>query len=159
MGADRLLLVREARGKADIAIVRTLFREYQQQLGVDLCFQGFEAELASLPGAYAAPTGTILLATHLDELVGCVAMRALDERRAEMKRLYVRETARGSGAGLLLVEALVGDAQHRGYTQLVLDTLPSMTAAHRLYERCGFVEIAPYHEAVLAGTRFYARTL
>jgi len=156
---DSGIAIWQANSAIDMAMARGLFREYQQQLGIDLQFQAFDQELASLPGAYGAPRGALLLAARDGVPVGCGALRALDETRAEMKRLYVRPDARGSGAGVLLVEALVREGERLGYTQLVLDTLPSMAVAHRLYERCGFAEIAPYHDGALPGTRFYGRTL
>jgi GNAT superfamily N-acetyltransferase len=113
--------------------VRELFREYADGLGVDLCFQGFEAELAGLPGAYAPPSGRLLLVVCGSEVYGCVALRRLSDSAAEMKRLYVRPAARGTGLGWALVNALIVEAEAIGYRRILLDTLPTMTAAIRLY--------------------------
>jgi len=125
--------------------VRALFREYQQSLNIDLCFQSFEEELTALPGRYAPPQGAILFAEAEDgDVIGVVALRALDPFTAEMKRLYVKPSAQGLGLGRALAEALIGEARRRGYSRLRLDTLPSMNAAIGLYRRLGFVEIDPY---------------
>lgn len=133
----------------EMDLVRTLFREYQASIGVDLCFQGFEAELASLPGAYAAPGGRLLLAYVDDACAGCVALRPLKGGRAgqdcEMKRLYVRPDFRGRQISRRLVERVLQDAREIGYRRIVLDTMSSMRAAQALYRSLGFVEIAPYY--------------
>src|SRR5437773_1455837 len=121
-------LIRPAAGPEDVAAARTLFQEYQRALGVDLCFQGFAEELAGLPGEYAPPRGRLLLAEADSDraLLGCVALRPLDARAAEMKRLYLRPAARGHGLGRRLVEAVMAEAETIGYACLRLDTLPSM---------------------------------
>src|SRR5690606_143527 len=124
--------------------VRGLFGEYADSLGVDLCFQGFEDELAGLPGRYAAPGGCVLLAWAGSEPVGCVALRPVDAERAEMKRLYLRPAARGLGVGRQLVERICERARGAGYRWVCLDTLPGMTAAAQLYRSMGFVAIEPY---------------
>lgn len=144
---------------ADVATIRVLLREYQVQLGVDLDFQGFEGELAALPGAYAPPHGRLLLATHDGAPVGCVALRDAGAGRAEMKRLYVRAQARGLGVGKRLVERIVAEARGAGYAEIVLDTLPSMAAAQKLYEQLGFRDIPAYNASPIAGTRFLGRSL
>ena len=143
----------------DIDIVRTLLSEYQQGLGVDLCFQGFAAELRGLPGAYAPPSGRLLLAFHAGAPVGCVALQRVDAWRGEMKRLYVRSSARGAGVGRMLVARVLAEAKSIGYGEVVLDTLPTMIDAQRLYERFGFREIEPYRPNPIVGTRYLAKTL
>ena len=143
----------------DIDIVRTLLSEYQQGLGVDLCFQGFAAALRGLPGAYAPPSGRLLLAFHAGAPVGCVALQRVDAWRGEMKRLYVRSSARGAGVGRMLVARVLAEAKSIGYGEVVLDTLPTMIDAQRLYERFGFREIEPYRPNPIVGTRYLAKTL
>lgn len=143
----------------EIATVRGLLLEYQAQLGVDLAFQGFAEELATLPGGYAPPGGRLLLATRDGLALGCVAMRDAGAGRAEMKRLYVRPHARGLGLGRLLAERIIEEARAAGYAEMVLDTLPSMGAAHVLYEQLGFRPIAPYNANPVAGTRHLGLTL
>lgn len=139
----------------DMDRVRELFREYQRGLGVDLCFQGFEQELASLPGRYAPPRGIILLAGDADGPAGCVALRPLTAGEAELKRLYVRPAYRGLGLGKALCGQAMSFAEEAGYASIVLDTLPSMRAAQRLYAAFGFVEIPAYYPNPEAGVRYY----
>jgi GNAT superfamily N-acetyltransferase len=152
MGADE----RGSRGAAgapliadadDVELVRTLFREYADSLGVDLSFQGFDDELASLPGGYDA------LLVALPDL-GCVGVRALDEGICEMKRLYVRPQGRGLGLGRALALAAIERARGLGYERMRLDTLPMMGAAQELYTTLGFVDIDPYRHNPIAGSRF-----
>jgi ribosomal protein S18 acetylase RimI-like enzyme len=154
-----MLLVTQARSADDIDTVRKLMREYQQRLGVDLSFQGFETELAALPGSYAPPTGRLLLAWHEQAAVGCVALQRVNPLRAEMKRLYVPPTARGLGVGRTLVEQLLAEAQAIGYSEVVLDTLPNMVEAQRLYQQFGFRDIEPYRPNPIAGTRYLGKAL
>jgi putative acetyltransferase len=137
---------------------RELFREYAAQLGVDLCFQNFEAELASLPGDYAAPQGALLLATIDGEMAGCGALRALPDvdyaNACEMKRVFVRPAFRRFGLGRLLVRALMDRGIQAGYSNLLLDTLDDMEAARGLYASLGFEEIAPYYFNPIPGAHY-----
>lgn len=142
-----------------IETARTLFREYQQDLGVDLCFQDFSNELATLPGAYAPPRGRLLLAEADGRVTGCVALRPVGDDTGEMKRLYVRPSARSAGTGRALVEALIAEARVIGYRRLCLDTLPVMARAQELYERLGFIDIPPYRDNPVPGARFLALDL
>jgi putative acetyltransferase len=145
---------------ADASVVHELFEEYAESLGFDLCFQGFDVELATLPGRYAPPSGRLLLA-RLDGLpVGCVALRGLDDGICEMKRLYVRPEARGTGAGTLLTDAIIAEARAAGYTRMRLDTIaPIMERAVSLYRRRGFVEIPAYAENPIEGALYLELTL
>jgi ribosomal protein S18 acetylase RimI-like enzyme len=143
-----------ASGPADIEAVRALFEEYAASLGVDLGFQGFDDEVAELPGAYRPPGGVLLLARDAGEAVACVGVRPLDGDACEMKRLYVSPTRRGSGLGRRLVDEALAWARTAGYLAMRLDTLPSMAAASALYDAMGFREIAPYYENPVPGARF-----
>jgi ribosomal protein S18 acetylase RimI-like enzyme len=134
--------------------VRLLFEEYAESLGIDLCFQDFQEELATLPGSYAPPDGRLLLAFHNDELAGCVALRPLEPGICEMKRLYVRPPFRSLGLGRMLAEQIVSEARIAGYRYMRLDSLPSMAAAITLYRRLGFREIAPYCVNPIEGALF-----
>lgn len=139
--------IRQAVGVADIAAAGELFREYEAWLGMDLCFQGFEDELASLPGKYAPPSGRLLLAFVEDEPAGCIAMRGLSDDICEMKRLYLRENARGHGLGNRLIEALISESKAAGYTAMRLDTFPpKMGKAVGLYESHGFYPVEKYYD-------------
>ena len=130
----------------DLPEVRRLFLEYQSSLGVSLCFQNFDAELAALPGDYIAPDGCLLLAENHGEVAGCIALRKLGDGTCEMKRLYVRPQYRGANIGRALAEAVIQYARRAGYARMRLDTLPKLEAALSLYKSLGFKEIAPYHE-------------
>ena len=142
-------------GAADeIELVRQLFREYQQSIGTDLCFQDFEAELATLPGAYAPPRGRLYLGLDSGAAACCAALRPADGDAAEMKRLYVRPRYRGLGYGETLARAVIADAKSLGYRRLVLDTLPTMKEAQTMYEALGFRDIEPYTFNPIAGTRY-----
>jgi len=138
---------------ADLETIRGLFREYEAEIGVDLCFQGFEKELADLPGAYAPPRGRLLIAKSGDATIGCVGLRPLksDATICEMKRLYVRPPHRGTGLGRQLVERIVTEACEAGYVAMRLDTLQTMTAAQDLYRRMGFRDIPAYYPNPLPG--------
>lgn len=133
---------------------RGLFREYAAALGFSLDFQGFEAELARLPGEYAPPTGALLLAHEGDRLAGCVALRDLGGGTCEMKRLFVRPDFRGRGIGRLLVEAIIEQGRRREYHRMRLDTVGTMTEALELYRTVGFRAIPAYRHNPRADARY-----
>ena len=143
---------------SELNATRDLFREYAEDLGVDLCFQAFDAELAGLPGEYREPRGALLLALVGGELAGCCALRPLDTvdypNASEMKRLYVRRAFRGFGLGRQLAEAILDAARQRGYASVLLDTLDDMEAARALYEDLGFEDIPPYYHNPIAGAHY-----
>jgi ribosomal protein S18 acetylase RimI-like enzyme len=145
-------------GPRELDEVRAIFREYADGLGVDLCFQQFDEELAGLPGDYAPPRGALLLARVDGELAGCCALRPLDTadypNAAEMKRLYVRKPFRGFGLGRQLAEAALDAGRAAGYACVLLDTLDDMEAARALYEELGFQEIPPYYHNPVAGAHY-----
>lgn len=151
--------IRPADIPRDLPIVKRLFREYAEGLGIDLAFQGFEAELAELPGKYSPPAGRILLAWRGTEAVGCVALRPVDERTCEMKRLYLRPAVRGGQLGRRLAERLFDEARAAGYARMCLDTIPSMAAAVGLYTSLGFKPTEPYVFNPVPGALFLARDL
>ena len=161
MSSPTRFAIAPARSPQDVAAVATLFRAYAASLEVDLAYQGFEAELAGLPGAYAPPGGKLLLALGRDgAALGCVALRPMAVAGcAEMKRLYVAPEGRGIGLGRALVEAAAASAAALGYREIRLDSLPTMTAAIALYGRCGFEPMAPYYDTPVAGTVFLRRAL
>lgn len=146
--------IRPARVPDDLPVVRSLLREYAGGVGVDLCFQDFEGELASLPGPYAPPQGRLLLAWRGTEPVGCVALRPLAGSTCEMKRLFVKPTARGARLGERLVRRVCDEARAAGCARICLDTLPSMKTAIALYEALGFRPIEPYVFNPVPGARF-----
>ena len=141
------VVLTEAAAAGDFAAARVLFQEYAAGLGVDLCFQGFEAELGRMPEMYGAPEGCLFVAHAEERLVGCGALRRLTAGKiCEMKRLYVRPEARGTGLGRILAESLVAKGRSLGYAIMRLDTLAHMTAARELYRSLGFAEITAYYE-------------
>jgi ribosomal protein S18 acetylase RimI-like enzyme len=148
----------QATGELHIEIARGLFREYAELLGIDLCFQGFEAELAGLPGDYAAPGGALLLALVDGHPAGCGALRALPEAdhpdACEMKRLFVKRAFRRFGLGRVLAQALIERAAQAGYRSLLLDTLDDMEVARGLYVSLGFEEIPPYYFNPIPGAHY-----
>ena len=143
--------IKHAQTPAEIEDVRYLFREYEAFLGVDLCFQSFEDEPAGLPGKYAPPSGALLIGTNAGVTVGCVAVRALDDRACEMKRLFVKPEARGAGLGKQLACKIIAVARELGYSLVRLDTLDRLTGAMRLYETLGFRRTASYYDNPLSG--------
>jgi ribosomal protein S18 acetylase RimI-like enzyme len=150
--------IRPAAGPRDMETVRALFVEYAKSLNFDLCFQGFDRELSELPGAYAPPKGRILLAESEGRVLGVIALRPLDARVCEMKRLYVRPEARGQRLGERLARAIIADAATLGYTTMRLDTHETMIAAIDLYRALGFREIGEYGKTMV-GLRYFERSL
>ena len=143
---------------------RNLFREYATMPGVAPCIEDFGKEVASLPGAYAPPAGRLLLtieesSENPGEAAGCVALRGLEQDACEMKRLYVRPAFRGKGAGEGLVKELIAEARSIGYQRMLLDTLPSMKEAHKLYRTLGFREIPSYQKNPIPGALFFELAL
>lgn len=144
---------------SDTAMVLDLIREYLAWIGCDLSFQDIDTELADFPGKYAAPDGAFLVARFGAEIVGCVGLRRLDRRTCEMKRLFVRDHAKGHGLGKALVAELLQVASAKGYHRMRLDTLATMHAAQALYRGFGFYEIAAYVHNPLPGTLFMEKLL
>ena len=147
--------------REDLDATTALFRRYATSLDVDLAYQDFEAELATLPGKYAPPAGVLRLARSTDGTpIGCVALRPVPpEGSCEMKRLYVSSEGRGFGLGAALVRAVIEDAIRIGYSEIRLDTLPTMTAAMSLYRKLGFSEMPAYYHTPIEGTRFFRLVL
>jgi putative acetyltransferase len=140
---------------AQISQARELFLEYAQSLGVNLCFQNFEQELAGLPGPYAPPPGRLLLAEYDRQLAGCVALHQWEPGVCEMKRLYLRPSFRGKGLGRVIAEKIIAEARNIGYERMRLDTIePIMRDAVEMYRKLGFGEIAPYRPNPIAGAMY-----
>ena len=156
-----ILSIRPASAPDEFDIARTLFREYQAAIETDLCFQSFEQELSGLPGKYAPPRGTLLLAWmdpgsgRPPTPAGVIAMRPLSEETCEMKRLYVRPIARGQNLGRKLIEQVIEAGRNAGYSKMRLDTLAGkMDRAIALYREFGFRDIAPYFDSPLPNQLF-----
>ena len=140
---------------AQIEEIRSLFREYEKFLDVDLCFQGFEEELATLPGKYAPPSGELLIALVDDRVAGCVGVRPHEPGVCEMKRLYVRPEFRGLGLGRDLAERIITESRNMGYGQMKLDTLGFLKAAIHVYQSLGFREIGSYYDNPLQEVMYW----
>ena len=150
--------LRDSHSTAELEAVGSIIREYAASLGVDLDFQDFEAEMASLPGEYSPPRGALLSAWVDGELAGCCALRPSDSAdyilACEMKRLYVRPGFRGQHLGRQLTEAILDAARRIGYQHVLLDTMSELEAARALYEDLGFVEIPPYYFNPIPGVHY-----
>jgi ribosomal protein S18 acetylase RimI-like enzyme len=155
----RTVRLEPARTPAQFETVRGMFREYKAAIGVDLCFQSFEQELAAVESLYGPPGGRVLLAWAHERLAGCGALRSLAPGVAELKRMYVRPAFRGLGLGRRLANALLDAAADLGYRAVRLDTLPAMAEAIGLYRSLGFREIQPYDENPLPGVLYMERAL
>ena len=151
---DTLWQIQPVEGETAVATVRTMLLEYWDSFGFTPCFQNFGDEVASLPGAYAPPGGRLALATVNGEPAGCIALRRVDEIRAEAKRLYVRPAFRGTGLGRALLEWVMTEARAAGYREIVGDTMPVMRDAFALYDRMGFKRAEPYSEHPTEGAIF-----
>ena len=149
-----MLQLIEAHAGANLGVAQQLFAEYADSLGISLDFQGFDDELAGLPGNYAPPRGCLLIALWNRKVAGCVAVRALDEGVCEMKRLYIRPAFRKLNIGRALAQAAIERAREIGYVRMRLDTLPAMASARCLYASLGFREIESYRYNPIAGTAF-----
>ena len=145
----------QAESPAQIAQARELFLEYQKSLGIELCFQNFEQEVANLPGHYTPPDGRLLLAYFDGQLAGCVALHRWEPGICEMKRLYLRPAFRGRGLGRAIAEGIISEARDIGYQRMRLDTIgPIMKDAVEMYRKLGFREIAPYRPNPVEGTMY-----
>lgn len=140
-----MTVIKKVETPDELEEIRCLFREYENFLGVDLCFQGFEEELKTLPGKYTPPQGRLLLALDHGEVTGCVALRGLEEGTCEMKRLYVRSNYRGKKLGRKLAEKIIEEARQIGYSYMRLDSLQSLNEALALYKSLGFKEVHSYY--------------
>ena len=140
--------------------IRSLFIEYQKWLGIDLCFQNFEAELVNLPGEYAEPKGSIFVVEESKSVfVGCIALRPYSNEVAEIKRLYIQPSSQGRGYGMLLLERALDMAKAAGYKKVILDTLPTMERARNLYRVFGFTQIGAYYNNPLDDVEYYEKVL
>jgi len=151
--------IKPAKFPDDLEHVIAILREYVASPSVDLGFQDYEAEFAALPGKYAAPDGRLLLAWKRQAVVGCAALRRVDETTCEMKRVYVRPGARGENLGRRLVESILAEARAAGYSRVCLDVLPEFSAAQRIYESLGFLPAEPVAFNPVPGTKFLALEL
>ncbi len=159
MSSADQILVTPVETPEDLDTVRSLFRAYVNWLDIDLSYQGFEAELAGMPGKYAPPRGGLFAARQADgRILGCVGLRPFSEDGAcEMKRLYVLPEGRGLGVGKALVAHVLQAARDAGYSEMLLDTLPTMTGAIRLYKAAGFVETDAYYDTPIEETVFFRK--
>jgi putative acetyltransferase len=154
------MIIVQAQSPEDIDRARMLFEEYAAWLGINLCFQNFEKELAQLPGEYVPPAGRLFLAFDGDQISGCVALRALGDGACEMKRLYVRPDFRGKGLGRQLTESIINAGREIGYERMCLDTFPGkMDRAVAMYRALGFQEIEGYYHNPVAGVTFMELSL
>lgn len=156
MDEGNLFSIKPVSTPQDLQDVAILFQEYATSLKIDLSFQDFAVELASMPGKYSHPTGFLLLArSPTGQAIGCIGVRSLEGLEiSEMKRLYVSPQGRGTGLGRALAQKALDQARQLGYRRIRLDTLRSMTSARSLYEKLGFYEIEPYYHNPLVGTCF-----
>ncbi|PVB61055.1 GNAT family N-acetyltransferase [Labrenzia sp. 011] len=161
MTAHKNLAISAVKTAEDLDVVKSLFRAYVDWLAIDLSYQGFEEELAGMPGKYAPPSGALYLAKDRDgSSLGCVGLRPFARQGCcEMKRLYVLPAGRGRGVGRALIERVLETAAQAGYNEMLLDTLPSMTGAIKLYKAAGFEEIPAYYDTPVEETLFFRRTL
>jgi len=154
MFSDRLTIA-QAASDSEIELARTLFKEYEQSIGVSLCFQNFDHELANLPGDYAPPSGRLLVIRVGDQVAGCIALRKIDDNTCEMKRLYLRPGFRGRGLGEPIVATIIQEAKTIGYSKMRLDTIPGrMDQAINLYRSIGFKEIPAYYDSPFSDTLY-----
>jgi ribosomal protein S18 acetylase RimI-like enzyme len=152
--SDRLSII-QVESEEQTQSARQLFEEYAADIGISLCFQNFDQELANLPGKYSPPAGRLLLAYSNNQLAGCIALRSVDTSKSEMKRLFLRPAFRGTGVGRILVEKILKEARSIGYQSIVLDTIPGrMDKAIGLYRSLGFQEIEPYYDNPVEGAKF-----
>jgi RimJ/RimL family protein N-acetyltransferase len=156
---ETLLTVQLAHFPGDLQAVEAIFREYVQSPKADLGFQNYETEFAHLPGAYAAPKGCVMLVRHQGDVVGCAALRPINQSTCELKRVYLRPTVRGHDGGRLLVQAMLDHARSLEYQRMCLDVLPEFETAQRLYEKLGFTDAPPVTYNPVPGTRFMALML
>jgi ribosomal protein S18 acetylase RimI-like enzyme len=160
---DPMIRLEDADGPEALEPARRLFRayasEFSDSIAETLCFQGFDAEVAGLPGRYAPPSGCLILAMDGEIASGCVALRDLGEGTCEMKRLYVAPTYRGRGVGRLLVMGVIERGERLGYRRMVLDTMPEMSGALGLYREYGFIETTPYWSHPAERAVFMERSL
>ncbi len=159
-----MIRITQALSNGAVTQARDLFREYASTIGVEVCLVDFDREMASLPGLYSPPTGRLLLAylqgrAGAEELIGCAALRKLEPDACELKRLYIRPTFRGQGAGRALVKQVIDEARSIGYRRMLLDTLPSMQEAHKIYRTLGFREIPSYQKNPIPGSLFFELSL
>ncbi|HMS39881.1 MAG TPA: GNAT family N-acetyltransferase [Pyrinomonadaceae bacterium] len=155
-----MLKIIQAETPEQIEQARKLFREYEAWFEIKLCFQNFDEEVANLPGKYSAPDGRLFLAFADENLAGCIALRKLEDKICEMKRLFVKNEFRGQKIGVALIEKIIEEAQKIGYEKMRLDTFPpKMSKAVSLYESYGFREIAPYYHNPFGETLFLEKIL